>query len=75
MTLGLAAGIEAPAIALTGMPDGMPPALIVERFDIRSGDDDNRRIALEDICSVLDLPPEAKYDSTIERVARAVRPL
>ncbi len=75
MTLGQAAGLETPAIALTGMPDGMPPALIVERFDIRSGVDDHRRIALEDICSVLDLPPEAKYDSTIERVARAVRPL
>ncbi len=75
MTLGLAAGLEAPAIALTGMPDGMPPALVVERFDIRSGSDDNRLIALEDMCSVLDLPPEAKYDSTIERIARAVRPL
>ena len=75
MTLGQSAGLEVPAIALTGMPDGMPPALIVERFDIRSGDQDDRRIALEDICSVLDLPPEAKYDSTIERIARAVRPL
>lgn len=75
MSLGQAAGLDVPAIALTGMPDGMPPALIVERFDIRSGDNDERRIALEDICSVLDLPPEAKYDSTIERIARAVRPL
>jgi serine/threonine-protein kinase HipA len=75
MTLGQAAGLETPAIALIGMPDGMPPALIVERFDIRSSADDHRRIALEDICSVLDLPPEAKYDSTIERIARAVRPL
>lgn len=75
MTLGHSAGLEVPAIALAGMPDGMPPALIVERFDIRSGDQDDRRIALEDICSVLDLPPDAKYDSTIERIARAVRPL
>lgn len=31
--------------------------------------------ALEDICSVLDLPVAAKYDGTIERIARAVRPL
>ena len=75
MTLGLAAGLETPAVALTAMPDGMPPALIVERFDISGNDDDDRRIALEDICSVLDLPPEAKYDSTIERIARGVRPL
>ncbi|MXW87848.1 MAG: HipA domain-containing protein, partial [Boseongicola sp. SB0667_bin_21] len=75
MTLGLAAGLETSAVALTAMPDGMPPALIVERFDISSDNDDDRRIALEDICSVLDLPPEAKHDSTIERIARGVRPL
>jgi serine/threonine-protein kinase HipA len=30
---------------------------------------------MEDLCSVLDLPPEAKYDGTMERVARAVRAL
>jgi len=32
-------------------------------------------LALEDLCSVLDLPTDAKYNSTMERVARAVRPL
>jgi serine/threonine-protein kinase HipA len=57
------------------MPDGLPPALLVERFDIRQGIDDRRMLALEDLCSVLDLPPQAKYDSTMERIARAVRPL
>ena len=57
------------------MPDGMPPALLVERFDIRDSVKDTRLLALEDLCSVLDLPTEAKYDGTMERVARAVRPL
>jgi serine/threonine-protein kinase HipA len=57
------------------MPDGMSPALIVERFDIRHGADDQRRLALEDFCSVLDLPASAKYDGTIERIARGLRPL
>jgi serine/threonine-protein kinase HipA len=57
------------------MPDGLPPALVVERFDIRRGLDDHRMLALEDMCSVLDLPTAAKYDSTMERIARAVRPL
>jgi len=57
------------------MPDGMPPALIVERFDIRESLDDRRLLALEDFCSVLDLSTEAKYSGTMERVARAVRPL
>ncbi|MHA7774620.1 type II toxin-antitoxin system HipA family toxin [Roseibium sp. M-1] len=75
MTLGRHASLDAPPTALTAMPDGMPPALIVERFDIRTSKDDTRRLALEDLCSVLDLPPEAKYDGTIERIARAVRPL
>ena len=75
MELGRAAGFEAPATALVAMPDKMPPALIVERFDIRESKTDTRLLALEDMCSVLDLPTSAKYDGTMERVARAVRPL
>jgi serine/threonine-protein kinase HipA len=75
LTLGAAAGFEAPAMALVAMPDGMPPALIVERFDIRCGGNDTRRLALEDFTSVLGVATEAKYDGTIERVARALRPL
>jgi serine/threonine-protein kinase HipA len=75
MALGQAAGFAVPATALVAMPDGMPPALIVERFDIRSSIDDKRMIALEDMCSVLGVSTEAKYRSTMERVVRAVRPL
>jgi serine/threonine-protein kinase HipA len=75
LTLGHASGFAAPAAALVPMPDDMPPALLVERFDIREGLEDRRMLALEDLCSVLDLPTEAKYSSTIERIARAVRPL
>ncbi|MHB8347401.1 MAG: type II toxin-antitoxin system HipA family toxin [Acidiferrobacterales bacterium] len=75
MALGSAAGFAVPATALVAMPDGMPPALIVERFDIREGLDDKRMLALEDFCSVLELPTHDKYKGTMERVARAVRPL
>jgi serine/threonine-protein kinase HipA len=57
------------------MPDRLPPALLVERFDIRESLDDRRLMALEDFCSVLDLPTQAKYDGTMERVAKAVRQL
>ena len=67
--------MRSPATALVAMPDGMPPALIVERFDIRESLKDKRMLALEDLCSVLDLPTTAKYSGTMERVARAVRPL
>jgi serine/threonine-protein kinase HipA len=75
MELARAAGFVVPRTALAAMPDKMPPALIVERFDIREGLDDKRMLALEDLCSVLDLSPDAKYSGTMERVARAVRPL
>ena len=75
MELGKAAGFEVPATALVAMPDKMPPALLIERFDIRESSSDTRMLALEDMCSVLDLPTSAKYDGTMERVARAVRPL
>ncbi|MGL3111222.1 HipA domain-containing protein [Bradyrhizobium sp. BR 1432] len=75
LELGRAAGFVVPDAALVGMPDGMAPALVVERFDIRRDEADERRLALEDFCSVLDLPAAAKYDGTIERVARGLRPL
>ena len=75
LALGRAVGFEVPSAALVNMPGSMPPALLVERFDIRNSESDMRRFALEDLCSVLNLPTEAKYDSTMERVARAVRAL
>jgi serine/threonine-protein kinase HipA len=75
LALGSTAGLDAPPTALVAMPDGMPPALLIERFDIRRGLNDTRMLALEDLCSVLDLPSSAKYDSTMERIVRAVRPI
>jgi serine/threonine-protein kinase HipA len=74
LILGAAVGLASSAIALVAMPDDMPPALLVERFDIRHGGD-KRLLALEDFCSVLGVPTEAKYDGTMERIARALRPL
>ncbi len=75
MALGEAAGFAVPVTVLVAMPAGMPPALVVERFDIRESLEDRRVLALEDLCSVLDLSTEAKYSASMERVARAVRPL
>lgn len=75
LELGRSAGFEVPDAALLAMPDSMSPALVVERFDIRHGPADHRRLALEDFCSILDLPASAKYDGTIERMARGLRPL
>ncbi len=75
LTLARAVGLPAPEAALVRMPDGMPAALLVERFDIRDQADDPRWLAMEDMCSVLDLEPHDKYTGTIERVARATRTL
>jgi serine/threonine-protein kinase HipA len=75
LELGRAAGFDVPAAALIDMPDGMAPALVVERFDIRRDAKDRRFMAMEDFCSVLDLPASAKYDGTIERMARGLRAL
>jgi serine/threonine-protein kinase HipA len=73
MELGRSIGMNVPEIALIRMPDNMHPALIVERFDIRQSLDDKRQIALEDFCSLLDLPAANKYDGTIEQAGRALR--
>lgn len=73
LSLGRSAGFEVPDFSLVAMPDEMPPALIVERFDIRTSEHDNRRMAMEDFCSLLDLPPEDKYKGTIEQAGRALR--
>ncbi len=75
LTLGKTAGFTVPDFALVPLPDGIPPALLVERFDLRTSLEDCGMFALEDFCSVLDLTPGAKYDGTIERVARAARSL
>ena len=45
MALGRAAGFLAPATALVAIPDGMRPALVVERLDVReSKSDTNTRL-------------------------------
>lgn len=75
MTLARAAGFEVPEVALVLMPDGLAPSLLVERFDIRRSDNDHRMLAMEDFCSILELPPERKYEGTIERMAKGIRSL
>lgn len=75
LALARAVGLPAPETVLVAMPDGMSPALLVERFDIRDHASDRRLLAMEDLCSVLDLSPQEKYTGTIERVARALRAL
>ena len=46
-------------------------ALVVHRFDV--DDNGQLRLGMEDFCGLLGLRPAAKYETTWERVARAVR--
>lgn len=46
-------------------------ALVVHRFDV--DDHGQLRFGMEDFCALLGLRPSAKYDTTWERIARAVR--
>jgi serine/threonine-protein kinase HipA len=75
LELGRIVGFATAEAALIAMPEGMPPALVIERFDIRENGDDTRRLAMEDFCSILGVPAEDKYKGTIERMARALRAL
>ncbi len=68
-----ACGFESPAHAFVRMPDGLPDALLVERFDIRRDHNDRRKIALEDLASVRGIAPHEKYEGSIEQAAKALR--
>jgi serine/threonine-protein kinase HipA len=63
LELARAAGFEVPAAALIEMPDGMPPALVVERFDIRRSADDHRLLASAP-SSICRLPPNMMVRSS-----------
>ncbi|GLR46046.1 hypothetical protein GCM10007880_65640 [Mesorhizobium amorphae] len=75
LSLARAIGFKVPEAALVPMSGEMAPALLVERFDIRRSRNDSRMLAMEDFCSILELPAERKYEGTIERMARGLRPL
>ncbi|MFM2449744.1 MAG: hypothetical protein RIS44_2194 [Pseudomonadota bacterium] len=49
--------------------DGL--ALVVHRFDVN--ENGQPHLGMEDFCSLLGLRPAAKYDTTWERIAKAVR--
>lgn len=73
LAAALACGFDTPAHAIVPMPQGLPDALLIERFDIRRDRNDQRRIALEDMASVRGVAPTEKYEGSIEQAARALR--
>ncbi len=68
-----ACGFETAVHAIVRMPNGLPDALLVERFDIRQDRNDRRMIAVEDMASVRGVAPSEKYRGSIEQANRALR--
>lgn len=66
MRLAQAAGLQVPRFAVSD--NGR--LFLMERFDISES---GEYFGFEDGCSLLGLQPQEKYDSTYERLARAVR--
>lgn len=58
-----------PVAATRVSKDGM--ALVVDRFDV--DEQGQPHLGMEDFCALLGLRPAAKYDTTWERIAKAVR--
>jgi serine/threonine-protein kinase HipA len=58
-----------PAAMTTLSEDGK--ALVVERFDVDKAG--HSKWGMEDFCALLGLRPAAKYDTTWERIAKAIR--
>ncbi len=75
LTAAQACGFDVPAHALVAMPGNLPAALLVERFDIRLNETDERRLAMEDMASLRGVPAAEKYEGSIEQAARALRPV
>lgn len=66
-------GIKTAAHALIPLPDGLPPALLVERFDIPSSEEDTQKILMQDFCSLAHISPHEKDSGSIEQCAKLLR--
>jgi serine/threonine-protein kinase HipA len=65
---GAAAGFDVPPHGLFYMADG-ELCYIVKRFDI---DLKGQKIHIQDMAQLLDMPPDSKYESSLEKVGNAI---
>lgn len=66
-------GINTAAHTLVPLPHGLPPAVLVERFDIPENEDDSRQILMQDLCSLAKIPSHEKDTGSIEKCASLVK--
>ncbi|MCB9978819.1 MAG: HipA domain-containing protein [Rhodospirillales bacterium] len=67
------AGVKTARHALVEMPDGLPPATLVERFDIPRNEVDARKILMQDFCSLAKIPSHEKDKGSVEQCARLLK--
>ena len=65
-------GFDVPAHTILNLPNISFSALIIERFDIRQNEKDNRRIILEELNILLGQTSKEKYESSIEKAGKAL---
>lgn len=66
-------GVNTTKHALVPLPGGLPPALLVERFDIPENETDSRKILMQDFCSLANVPSHDKNKGSIENCAKILR--
>ncbi len=66
-------GINTAGHTLVPLPHGLPPAVLVERFDIPENKDDPRQILMQDLCSLAKISSHKKDTGSIEQCANLVR--
>lgn len=66
-------GISTAGHTLIPLPHGLPPAVLVERFDIPSDEADSRRVLMQDLCSLAKIPAYEKDSGSIEKCASLVK--
>ncbi|MBL8637077.1 MAG: HipA domain-containing protein [Alphaproteobacteria bacterium] len=66
-------GINTAGHTLVPLPHGLPPAVLVERFDIPENEGDSRQILMQDMCSLAKIPSYEKDSGSIEKCASLVK--
>lgn len=66
-------GINTAGHTLVPLPHGLPPAVLVERFDIPENKDDSRQVLMQDLCSLAKISSHEKDTGSIEKCASLVK--
>lgn len=66
-------GLDTTKHALVELPQGLPPAVLVERFDIPQTSDEKEKILMMDFCSLQKRPPHEKDVGSVEDCIKTLK--